>query len=830
MKKEQTIIRNKIFGITFGIAFVCVMLFAACDNTLDLSDENGYGKISISFEGGAESQTERTVLPSAAFDKYVYTFTKSGGAAVEKTPDKNGVFTLEVGSYTVEVKAYIGAAEPYTLVASGVSSQFTVSSGSNAAVVVFLSEVNSGGQGKFSYTITYPAGAAAEITLQKWPGLNDIELNPENIANGKTQTLQLDTGSYFLAVLVNKNGSSAGISEAIHITSSLSTVYTKNFNDNDLIAPIAVLSVTVKPSTSLIEGGTEMLYAEINPSYATNKGVTWSSSNPDVAEVSENGMVTAKNAGTATITVTSKDGNKTATCNVTVVTVTVDVTSVSLNKSSTSIDVGNTETLVATIEPSNATNQNVIWSSSNHAVATVSADGTVTAIAAGTATITVTSKDGNKTATCNVTVVTVTVDVTSVSLNKSSVSLEVGGTETLVATIEPSNATNQDIAWSSSSHAVATVAADGTVTAVAAGTATITVTTVDGSNKSATCNITVLSWDVYDEASWNEVVYRIKTGDNNKVYIINVTGNFNIPGVTGNTFGNVTGITVTITGDKEISLATSKKGSLLRIGANQTVILDDTDLRGHNANNTSLVYISGANSSLTIQGNAKVFGNTAPADYSQGGGVYVGNGSTFTMRDIAEVSGNTANTAGGVYVDHGVFTMWETAKVSGNTAVICAGGVYLTQSTFTMWNNAEVSGNTATESNCGGVYLVSGTFTMKNSAKVSGNIAQISDAGGVLVFGTTSTFTMQDNAVVSGNICGRNRSGGGVYVGFGGTFTMQGGTVYGNVGMPLGNTSDGTLVIGAALYVDEHDSIAKYSDGSNILVGTNYTNNTITGK
>jgi len=273
MREKQTVIRNKIYGITFVIAFVCVMLFAVCDNTPNLSDENGYGRISISFEGGATSQTARTVLPSTAFDKYVYTFTKSGGAVVEKAPDKNGFFTLELGSYTVEVKAYIGTAEPFTLVASGVSSQFTVSPGSNAAVEVFLSEVNSGGQGKFSYTITYPAGATAEITLQKWPGLNNITINPGNIANGKTQTLQLDTGSYLLAVLVNKDGSSAGISEAVHITSSLSTVYTKNFNDNDLIAPIAVSAVTVKPSTSLVVGGTEMLYAEIEPSYATDKRV-----------------------------------------------------------------------------------------------------------------------------------------------------------------------------------------------------------------------------------------------------------------------------------------------------------------------------------------------------------------------------------------------------------------------------------------------------------------------------------------------------------------------------------------------------------------------------
>ena len=253
MKKEQTIVRNKIYGITFGIAFVCVMLFAACGGTLLPSDENGYGRISILIAGGEA----RTVLPSTAFDKYVYTFTKSGGAAVVKAPDKNGLFTLELGTYTVEVKAYIGAAEPYTLVASGVSSQFTVSSGSNAAVIVKLNEVNTGGQGRFTYTITYPAGAAAEITLQKWPGLNNITLNPGNITNGKTQTLQLDAGSYLLAVLINKNGSSKGISEAVHIISSLSTVYTKNFDDNDLIAPLAALTSIsqIGPYLASVSGG-----------------------------------------------------------------------------------------------------------------------------------------------------------------------------------------------------------------------------------------------------------------------------------------------------------------------------------------------------------------------------------------------------------------------------------------------------------------------------------------------------------------------------------------------------------------------------------------------
>jgi hypothetical protein len=108
-------------------------------------------------------------------------------------------------------------------------------------------------------------------------------------------------------------------------------------------------------------------------------------------------------AGTTTITVTTQDGNKTATCAVTVNAANVPVTSVSLNKNTLTLDEGKTETLTATVSPSNATNKNVTWSSSNTSVATVS-NGTITSIAAGSASITVTTADGSKTATCTVTV------------------------------------------------------------------------------------------------------------------------------------------------------------------------------------------------------------------------------------------------------------------------------------------------------------------------------------------------------------------------------------------------------------------------------------------
>lgn len=168
---------------------------------------------------------------------------------------------------------------------------------------------------------------------------------------------------------------------------------------------------------------------------------------------------------------------------------TVSVTGVSLNKNTLSLDKGTSETLTATVAPSNATNKNVTWTSNNTTVATVD-NGVVTAKAAGTATITVKTEDGNKTASCTVTVAEASViSVTSVTLNKNTLSLEKGSSETLTATVMPSNATNKNVTWTSNNTDVATVN-NGVVTAVAAGTATITVKTEDG-NKTASCTVTV---------------------------------------------------------------------------------------------------------------------------------------------------------------------------------------------------------------------------------------------------------------------------------------------------------------------------------------------------
>ena len=164
---------------------------------------------------------------------------------------------------------------------------------------------------------------------------------------------------------------------------------------------VAVESVSISPTElTLTEGESSTLVYTISPSYASVKDVIWKSSSPSVVTVSGNGKVEAIAVGTTMVTVTTEDGENTASCFVTVKARLIPVESVSLDKTSLLMAVGDTQTLTATVTPLNATDKSVSWSSSNSSVATVSSLGIVTAKTAGTATIRVTTNDGLKTTSC----------------------------------------------------------------------------------------------------------------------------------------------------------------------------------------------------------------------------------------------------------------------------------------------------------------------------------------------------------------------------------------------------------------------------------------------
>lgn len=224
----------------------------------------------------------------------------------------------------------------------------------------------------------------------------------------------------------------------------------------------------------------------------TEKAVLkWTSSNDAVASVSD-GLVTAKAFGTAVIT--ASYGNISASCTINVTDGTIKVTSVTLDKSELMLGLGDTYTLTASVLPDDATNKNINWSSNNTAVATVTENGIVTGIGDGTAEIKAVSESNTSCyAVCKVEVSSKRVPVMGIELDKNvfgdAFEVDIGKNLVFSPTIKPSNATNQNVLWTSSDNSVAAVN-DGIVTGVSEGTVSITATTADGGfNASVTVKV-----------------------------------------------------------------------------------------------------------------------------------------------------------------------------------------------------------------------------------------------------------------------------------------------------------------------------------------------------
>ena len=254
-----------------------------------------------------------------------------------------------------------------------------------------------------------------------------------------------------------------------------------------------VTSIALSDATSsLWVGETKTIVAKVTPTNANNTSVEWSSSDNNVATVSSKGVVTAKGKGTCTITCKAVDGYGTkSTCSVTVK---QPVTSIALSDATSSLWVGETKTITATVTPTSANNTAVKWSSSDTKVATVNSDGTITAIGKGTCTITCTAADGYGTkSTCKV---TVKQQVNSIDLGYETLNMLCGTEKTLTPTINPSNADIKTLTWKSTDNTVATITSGGVLTAVSPGTATITCTATDDFKKSSSITVIVEPLDI----------------------------------------------------------------------------------------------------------------------------------------------------------------------------------------------------------------------------------------------------------------------------------------------------------------------------------------------
>lgn len=317
---------------------------------------------------------------------------------------------------------------------------------------------------------------------------NNIDFVTIIVYGDNNQVIYKYEGSPIDSVTINAAGYE-NLTCSIAINGQM-THFEQLFASQDIIH---VTSVSLDQSSlELSVGDTHELVATVLPENATNKEVIWSSSDESVLTVTD-GVITAIKEGKATVTVKSKDGFKSSTCEVTVnkEPSIVHVTSVSLNETTLNLETGDRYTLLATVLPSNASDKSVNWSSSNESVATVNSKGKITAVSAGQAIITVTTTDGGLTSSCTVNITQKIVPATGIKLSYNELEIGVGGSESLVATVLPNNATNKEVIWSSTNETVATVNENGLVSAVSAGDAIIVVKAVDGGYQDV-CTITVI--------------------------------------------------------------------------------------------------------------------------------------------------------------------------------------------------------------------------------------------------------------------------------------------------------------------------------------------------
>lgn len=268
---------------------------------------------------------------------------------------------------------------------------------------------------------------------------------------------------------------------------------------------VALCKVTIKPkavpvnsiqlsntSAVIAIGETLQLSAIISPDNATVKTVNWSSINPNIASIDANGLVKAIAEGKTQIIATTTDGtNLSAICDLTVEKQFVGISMIQIVPNSLSMTIGETAVLHIDITPIDATNKSIAWSSANPSVATITADGKVTAVSEGNAVIIASTKDGSYlSAVCSVTVSKGVVLVNQIILTPSSIAGHVGDTYTLEALVQPDDATNKLLNWTSTDTNVAGVN-NGIVTLIAEGTAIITAHACDESQTRTDCIVKV---------------------------------------------------------------------------------------------------------------------------------------------------------------------------------------------------------------------------------------------------------------------------------------------------------------------------------------------------
>jgi uncharacterized protein YjdB len=300
-----------------------------------------------------------------------------------------------------------------------------------------------------------------------------------------------------------------------------STFYTDVANWGGGGGSIPVTGVKISDTAITVAVGKwKQLSAHVLPTNATNQGITWEAENSSIASVDSSGWVQGVSKGTAKVWAEASENPQGIwdTCTVTVTSGAPE--GVNVSSDTVEVGVGETRDVLAAVYPSDAEDREIVWESENPAICTVSSTGSlnemghIKGVSVGSCKVWAEAHydPQNIWHTIYVTVTQGAIRVTGVSLNKSSIKLEKGSSETLVATVTPSDAENKSVLWSSSNSSVASVDSSGNVTAVGRGSCNITVTTVDG-GYTATCAVAVIVYPTSVSVEPTEITHIINESD-----------------------------------------------------------------------------------------------------------------------------------------------------------------------------------------------------------------------------------------------------------------------------------------------------------------------------
>ncbi len=411
----------------------------------------------LSLKPGHSGVLTAAVLPVGASETGVIWASEDSGIA---TVDANGTVTAgyTIGSTQVSATTVEGGFQALaTITVSDVQVSGVVVEPANTSLLV--------GQTVLLQAVVSPANASNKIVI--WHSTNGqvVSVNP---ASG----------------LVTAVGGGQAVVSAIAVDGG-------HMGSCQVLVVVPVSGVVLEEDmVELARGEQSQLHGMVIPANATEKGLVWSSSDPQVAVVGQDGVVMPVGAGETVIDVTTVDGGFTDSC---VVRVYVPVTGMAVEPSAIRIYPGDTAVLDVHVVPFDADNPAFVWSLTDNSVVAFDPDtGVVTALQSGLSVLVVTSVEGSYTATCEI---LVGVPVTGLTLNKTSLKLAPGKSTQLVATVLPANATEKGVIWTSSNGAQVSVNENGVVTGhTPGGNAVITARSVYG-NFSAACSVAVALYE-----------------------------------------------------------------------------------------------------------------------------------------------------------------------------------------------------------------------------------------------------------------------------------------------------------------------------------------------